>query len=1244
MKSIYTLLIPLLLVPFFAFAQPKNNLLGDVTMPAPTVSNLLAFSDIPIAYQTGVPSIDIPLYTVQEGALSLPISLNYHAAGIRPATNASWVGDWTLMAGGSITRTVMNAPDERTFGYYFIGETLAPSNVERGDSALSMANGQIDSEPDIFAYSFAGYSGKFFFDADSKNTNKVRFVTQNNLKLEWSLSGNNWQHFTIITPDGTRYIFGNIPGTSITAYEETGKTFTVPDRSTWHLLRIQSYDGNYKIDFSYQDDWSAYKVPASCKYVYSECQTSSQQGGTGGGSAFNNYVFYDQKSCSSNASDGINHPWIKMANKGKRLSAISTPNCQVNFVADTAREDVEIHPDGINRSRRLDRIEVISGAYQFDYRFSYDYWYDDSNIPGYTWSAATQQNQPEFKRLRLNRLQKIAADNSQQEAPYYFAYEIKENEPDYFPFRLTKAVDHWGFFSDAEGNNSRNLNIPKTIVYGNNSTLTYDDQVDRESDSTAVKYGVLRQIQYPTGGTANFEFEANSVPTVVSGTQQGLLTALSCTAPDSPNCCNEASDTVGFTFISQDQINNAVFELCLEATVPPSGGTGLNCTDSSTDDVVTARVDIIDSSTDRIVGGWGFGIEESLATNGGFCPIVSDGAPLDEILYPGETLDTNIQYNFAVVTDNAFGIFSLRTLGDLEFADRTVGGLRIKKVTYSDSIAVANNIIKTYDYRLEGADSVRSSGVLVQEPEYGYFLEVNSGGSINNFNQSLTGAAVVFRAESIVPLSSFEGYHVRYQTVTEAHNGNGKSIYRNRIEPYIPPPAEFFPTPPEQVRLRDGKTEEKEHYRANETLVSSEFITPDFAYTNAPGFVAKVAKTELQCTNGSSGGTFDIIGYTPYTNRVGYYLPGTVTNMLDGVETTTEYEYDHAGGLRHLFPTATKLTNSDGVEYISRNTYVFDLGGSNVYNEMVDSNIIQNPIETELQVDEGNGIYQIGGVRTDYSFFDANGLPVAVNMGDAEPYPHELLSYKRTFDKDGNLTAGFWELEATVEERYTDSDPSKAGYRKIVQTADWSLKDTLDWYHGILLSHTFGEHQRSRSFHPNTRLIASSTDIDGQPVFFNYDQLMRVDTILARPKTANPNPANTDDFNVVTTAEYVYPQMAGDRAYTRTRIDYAAEPTGNSQYRFRESYAYLDGLGRLIQSIERQHSPDTLDVLVAQEWDNQNRISRVYEPYEISQNTGAFVDPIPLFAQQRYTETRYFNSPLNRVRGTTPPNWFETLM
>jgi hypothetical protein len=101
MKHILT---PILWVLFLCLAetlwsQPNNNYVTSTTIPAPNAGSLGKYADIPVSYFTGVPDISVPIYTVEEGPLKLPVSINYHASGIKVAETASWVGlGWSLNA------------------------------------------------------------------------------------------------------------------------------------------------------------------------------------------------------------------------------------------------------------------------------------------------------------------------------------------------------------------------------------------------------------------------------------------------------------------------------------------------------------------------------------------------------------------------------------------------------------------------------------------------------------------------------------------------------------------------------------------------------------------------------------------------------------------------------------------------------------------------------------------------------------------------------------------------------------------------------------------------------------------------------------------------------------------------------------------------------------------------------------------------------------------------------------------
>ena len=92
----------------------QDNFIKEFVPPTPNAAALGEFGDIPVSHHTGVPNISVPIFTVTEGELSLPISLDYHSSGVKVDEISSWVGlGWSLNAGGVITRTVQGKADEQ---------------------------------------------------------------------------------------------------------------------------------------------------------------------------------------------------------------------------------------------------------------------------------------------------------------------------------------------------------------------------------------------------------------------------------------------------------------------------------------------------------------------------------------------------------------------------------------------------------------------------------------------------------------------------------------------------------------------------------------------------------------------------------------------------------------------------------------------------------------------------------------------------------------------------------------------------------------------------------------------------------------------------------------------------------------------------------------------------------------------------------------------------------------------------
>ncbi len=94
---------------------PEGNLLSN-----PDVSAFQKVNMFDMNLYTGKANINIPIYEIKTGDLSIPITLNYDTGGIKVDDIATSVGqNWSLSAGGSISRIIKDFPDnEISFGLF----------------------------------------------------------------------------------------------------------------------------------------------------------------------------------------------------------------------------------------------------------------------------------------------------------------------------------------------------------------------------------------------------------------------------------------------------------------------------------------------------------------------------------------------------------------------------------------------------------------------------------------------------------------------------------------------------------------------------------------------------------------------------------------------------------------------------------------------------------------------------------------------------------------------------------------------------------------------------------------------------------------------------------------------------------------------------------------------------------------------------------------------------------------------
>jgi RHS repeat-associated protein len=94
---------------------PKVDLsvLTNKLPASPTAAELGKYGEVPVSLYNGMPQVNIPIASLKGNEMAMPLSLSYHASGVKVNQIASWVGlGWSLNAGGVITREVRDQPDD----------------------------------------------------------------------------------------------------------------------------------------------------------------------------------------------------------------------------------------------------------------------------------------------------------------------------------------------------------------------------------------------------------------------------------------------------------------------------------------------------------------------------------------------------------------------------------------------------------------------------------------------------------------------------------------------------------------------------------------------------------------------------------------------------------------------------------------------------------------------------------------------------------------------------------------------------------------------------------------------------------------------------------------------------------------------------------------------------------------------------------------------------------------------------
>jgi hypothetical protein len=741
-----------------AHAQDTTNTIGNVSIASPTAASLGKYGDIPVSYNTGIPNISIPIYTVKAGSLSLPISLSYHASGLKVQEQASWVGaGWSLNAGGVITRTVVGAPDDRgvqssnvtTNGYYsdsgynsylFINCPTCSGHAYDGYWAddITFFHGYKDGEPDLFFFNFGGYTGKFYFNDDQTPV----FVPDADFRVQVNLNngvgGLGFQGFIITTPDGVKYYFGmsgndndSVPPIETTSPTTIQNNYLAANQavSSWYLNKVVSADGVDSINLLYQPENYSY-------YTLSMFPVTNVGTTTG---------IIDPSSLT-----GFN--LIKNFVQGVRLSKITFPNGSISFTpAATSRVDMtagyttntgiyDANNTGVHPAYALGSISIsnTSGFCKKD-SFYYAYFYDNNAL---TLNAATYSSynlHSDAYRLKLDSVQEFSCDGTVKVQPYAFTY-----YSELVPRKLSFGIDHWGF---SNGVTNNQVLIPTyAYVSTTGSTVQVVPGANRDAAWPAMRGGALQQITYPTGGFTQFTYQPNDTYVNYTKYMPTPRLSMSCGYDGHNGTLGDGGDNPDTaTFIS-------------------AGGT-LVFTMSNSSSGGNAQLEIFNSGTNTLAYNVGTATPGQTDT---FYFVLSPGTYWAELTKSSASSGHGVT---ATITEN---------VGVGVSGNDTVGGLRIGTLTSNDGIT-PNNIATNYTYTTGGT---QSSGILYSRPVYVMTVRNDAYGWVYGPNDGSPGGCALSTANyyvsptSISPMQEIQGNHIGYNQVQVSQPGNGYTIYR----------------------------------------------------------------------------------------------------------------------------------------------------------------------------------------------------------------------------------------------------------------------------------------------------------------------------------------------------------------------------------------------------------------------------------------------------------------------------------
>ncbi len=1143
-----------------------------VTAPSASVSSTGKQSSVPINYNNGTANFNIPIHTISEYGLNLPISLSYQTGGIQVDQLASNVGlGWTLNAGGGVFREVRGLPDEyyneihNRFGY-----------LQRNSNAAISCTDQyceIDSEPDIFYFNLNGASGSFFFD----ETGSLILKSKSDIKIEWNIgtsqatsptgyssfnqintinSSENILTWKITTSNGTIY---NIGDSNINEYHEIHTTYfsklnqmfcNLPYEENcfqginflngWFIKSIQSTT-LHEVSFDYEIE-QYFDLQNAPQEIWIDQSCNIDQNTT------DDYILNDFPDFFSSHGMNINVDFIRSS----RLIKINSPTTIITFKGEE-REDLlsrGIMPldldasilSGRNKPKTINQI-LISKRSQSQtancfkiFNLKHEYFISNEHgfngFPQYVTFASLNIGDHDLKRLKLLSLEERSCDGSLNlETTFEYHFE------DQMTRRLSTAKDYWGFNNGKTDNKTLipELKFESTCIPSLTCSLNNINYFgDRNPSLRHTMAGALKSIKYPNGYFTEFEYELNTIRAKdhnsgkIYSRPVGGLRVKSITDNENSRVLNY-DGTEKFEETSSISIERKELRICERCN------NSADLTDSEQRSALVPEDyedSCLDNRYDNNVFSYNCGtsgyINLNIEVRG--CQANSPNAVHVKLLIKGPN-------NFEEYIDRYFP-------NTYQFSSENIGLGSLGLIPgYSYSISLENlsahpefkvnasaTVILSHSTNVISSQEGVSTGHLSFYPVYASVLGSPEGQDTYFNEECHDGLVFSLRSSPISLLSGLNGGIVTYGRVEEAlvNNPSGAKVYyystkdnevkrdfyENLIIPELPIHTSFPAKTQMSMGPRFGLLKKIEFLNNSNAIVQSSTYDYQIHQRSYP-FLVK--GSYLGCTNGVED--YDVNKIT--WNRLRSFSIQMIeeTKYLDGVTSIIENEYDSRFHYNITKKTLYAQNKPDDAKVINYK-YAHELSQQN----LIDRNFVSTPLE--VIIDDFAG----GGSKNEFT----------INT-DGQLLNHASYSAR---------TDGTWKLNERILSWNSDGLPTLIKKRA-------SLNTEYTWDNGLLTEIKYGNMIDSYSYDALRRLISSTDNANIETIYQKYDgfhRLMKKSSLNGRITTSyeyfiNPD-SNDKEITTSTFNSNSYP--IADRI-TEREFDFKGRLINNNELNFTQS-------------------------------------------------------------------------------------------